>query len=239
MEHLRFVKNLSDDGGEIPVDNRLHDKCGDAHGHGLLFVDLPAVPGTQNDRNVGTDLEHLTCQLHPGHVRHGGSGITRIGILGHPAESSLKRLTDIAGLLSAAGLETAVTGEPLKHVWAKLFVNVAINALTAIHRCSNGELVHSRETRDIMQKAVSEAVAVAGALAIPVEGDPVTSAFRVCEATAGNISSMHQDVKNQRATEIDAINGAVAALGARLGIPTPVNDDLVRQIRRIEASYRH
>jgi len=199
-------------------------------GHLDAVAEFPCVGG------VGITSEGATL-VAPGHVRHGGSGITRIGILGPETEAGITRLAETAELLGAAGLATEITSEPLKYVWAKLFVNVAINALTAIHRCRNGELLHSQANRDTMRKAVLEAVSVAGALDIPVDDDPVEAAFRVCETTATNISSMHQDVRNLRRTEIDAINGAIAAHGRRLGIPTPVNEELVRQVRLIEASY--
>ncbi len=48
---------------------------------------------------------------------------------------------------------------------------------------------------------------------------------------------MLQDVNNGRPTEIDSINGAIAAAGRKLDIPTPVNDALVQQIKEIEQSY--
>lgn len=185
---------------------------------------------------VGITSEGATL-LAPGHVRHGGAGVTRIGVLGVETDVTAKRLAEITALLNTSGLETSITHDPLKHIWAKLFVNVAINALTAIYRCSNGELLNSQTARNVMEKAVREAVLVAMALNVPIEGDPVASAFRVCETTANNISSMYQDVRNQKLTEIDAINGAVVVHGKRLGIPTPVNIDLVRQVKLIEASF--
>jgi len=186
--------------------------------------------------SVGITSEGATL-LAPGHVRHGGAGITRIGVLDTETDDNVKRLGGLTELLSSSGLETYITHDPLKHIWAKLFVNVAINALTAIHRCPNGELLNSQDTKNVMEQAVREAVLVARALDIPIESDPVSSALRVCKTTANNISSMHQDVKNQKRTEIDAINGAVVAYGDRLGIPTPVNKDLVRQVKLIETSF--
>jgi len=48
---------------------------------------------------------------------------------------------------------------------------------------------------------------------------------------------MLQDVNNKRLTEIDSINGAIVAAGKNLGIPTPVNDELVRKVREIEQSF--
>ena len=200
-------------------------------GHLEAIRHLPCVVG------VGITSEGATL-VAPGHVRHGGAGLTRIGLLGQdPAGHILERLSALAELLDASGLSTVVTQQPLKYIWAKLFVNVAINALTAIYRCPNGELLNLPGARDIMADAVSEAMAVAKALTIPIEGDPVAQALQVCESTANNISSMHQDVRNRKSTEIDAINGAIVLLGKRNDIPTPVNADLVRQVKDVEAEY--
>lgn len=200
-------------------------------GHLEAITALPCMSG------VGITSEGATL-IAPGHVRHGGAGMTRLGVLDAETDSSLQRLAKTMEIMNAAGLETRITHNPLRYIWAKLFINVAINALTAIYRCPNGELLHFPAARDIMDRAVREAVSIAGALEIPVEGDPAASAFRICESTASNISSMLQDVQNQRQTEIDAINGAVISLGKRLGIATPVNEDLVRQVKLIEASYQ-
>lgn len=186
---------------------------------------------------AGVTSEGATLVV-PGHVRHGGAGITRIGVLGPGAEDYSRRLSATADLLNASGLETYVTAHPLKHIWAKLLVNAAVNALTAIHDCPNGELLLAGETKDVMKRAVEEAVSVARAQGIEVEGDPVASAWKVCEMTAQNISSMLQDVRNRKPTEIDAINGAIVALGEKLGIDTPVNRELVRRVKEIETGFR-
>ena len=52
--------------------------------------------------------------------------------------------------------------------------------------------------------------------------------------TARNRNSMLQDVENGRRTEIDAINGAVARLGAEVGVPTPINATVAGLIRALE-----
>lgn len=197
---------------------------------------LEAVSSLPSISAVGITSEGATL-FAPGHVRHGGAGTTRIGVLDTATDLTAKRLTEVTQLLNDSGFESYMTREPLKYIWDKLFINVAINALTAIHRCPNGELLHLPAVKLFMEQAVREAVSVASVLNIPIEGDPVASAFRVCQATANNISSMYQDVKNQKLTEIDAINGAVVAHGMRLGISTPVNADLVCQVKLIEASY--
>jgi 2-dehydropantoate 2-reductase len=54
-----------------------------------------------------------------------------------------------------------------------------------------------------------------------------------------NPASMLQSIRRGRTTEIDAINGAVVALGAQHGVPTPVNAALVALVREVERSGDH
>jgi 2-dehydropantoate 2-reductase len=49
---------------------------------------------------------------------------------------------------------------------------------------------------------------------------------------AGGRPSLLQDVMRGRRTEIDDINGVVVREGARLGVPTPVNEAVVREVHR-------
>ena len=56
--------------------------------------------------------------------------------------------------------------------------------------------------------------------------------------TAENISSMVQDVRHKRRTEIDAINGAVVLLGKKRSVATPENILLYEQIKALETAYR-
>ena len=175
--------------------------------------------------------------LEPGHVRYAGRGPTRLGFLHPPTADGETRLGQVATMFSAAGLEAEVVVDLKGQIWAKLFVNVGINALTAIHGCRNGELLNMPEVRAQLVKAVREAMAVARAMLIPIVADPVASTLEVCRATAENISSMLQDVRQQRPTEIDAINGAIVEHGHRLQVPVPVNELLVRKVKEIEADY--
>ena len=48
---------------------------------------------------------------------------------------------------------------------------------------------------------------------------------------------MLQDVAARRRTEIDSLNGGIAELGRRSGVPTPLNDAIVALVKGLEASY--
>ena len=169
------------------------------------------------------------------HVRHAGWGET---VVGEPAGKRTKRAEAILELFGHAGLEVSFTDNLPGLLWSKLIINVGINALTALTRIHNGRLIDHEGTRTVMKMAVEEAAQVAQALGIHLLYDhPVEKVAGVCEATAGNIASMLQDVLKEKRTEIEQINGAVVREAARLGIHTPVNETLLGLVKTLEESY--
>ena len=184
----------------------------------------------------GTTTEGATL-IGPGHVRHAGHGVTHLGFHSPIIDTSLNRLGLLADIFRRAGLPTITTDRIIDRLWAKLFINVGINALTAIHDCPNGDLLTLPGARERMRTAIAEAEMVARMQGIRIDGDPFAATQEVCRKTAGNISSMLQDIRRRRRTEIDAINGAVAKAGRVLGLETPENERLLRQVRQIESGY--
>lgn len=144
------------------------------------------------------------------------------------------RVADLAAQLQAAGFEVELTDAFLPVFWAKLAANCAINAPTALHGVANGALVESAELRRTLERAAREVAAVAEARGIRLERDAAETALEVAQATATNRSSMLQDLARGARTEVDALNGAISAEGRRLGVPTPVNEQLFRAVRARE-----
>ncbi|MDP3792021.1 MAG: 2-dehydropantoate 2-reductase [Candidatus Omnitrophota bacterium] len=188
-----------------------------------------------SDRVIAGITNHGVTLLGTGHVRHAGKGDTIIGISNGKVLGPIK---EIAGILSKAGLETKVSKDIDSVVWSKLVINVGINALTGITRLKNGMLTEHSGTREILRSAVQEAVKIVKRKRIKLAyDDPIQKVESVCKATAANVSSMLQDVLNNKRTEIDFINGAIMRQGKALGIPTPVNEVLTALIKTIEAAY--
>ena len=173
------------------------------------------------ERVIAGTTAHGATMLSPGKIRHAGKGKTIIGELGgHESD----RIRKMAAVLEDAGMETVISGNVLGLVWDKLLVNVGINALTGITKLYNGQLLDYPEIEELLEKAVSEGVAVARAKGIRLGfDDPVAHTKDLCRATAANKSSMLQDILNGRQTEIDRMNGAIVREGKALGIETPVN----------------
>ena len=163
--------------------------------------------------------------LGPGRVQPGGAGTTW---LAGPEW--------IVELFRRAGLEASAVGngEIQSLLWGKLVVNCGINALSALLRVPNGELLRRPDATFLMQCAALECADVAGArgLALPFL-DPAGRVCEVARQTATNFSSMLQDVLRGAPTECQAINGAVVQWGKRLGVDTPVNETLFRLVRAV------
>jgi 2-dehydropantoate 2-reductase len=153
---------------------------------------------------------------------------------GHLVVESGEQVARWVGLLRQAGLTVEITPEFEAVVWAKLAVNCGVNALTALHGVLNGAMLEQTELRRQLEAAAREVAAVAAAKGIAFATDPAQLAAEVARRTSANRSSMLQDVDRGAPTEIDALNGAVALEGRRLGVPTPVNEQLWRQVRARE-----
>jgi 2-dehydropantoate 2-reductase len=184
----------------------------------------------------GTTTEGATI-LGPGHVRHAGRGETHLGFLSSHSNHFQDLLSRTHELFNRGGMQTSLTTSILTKLWGKLFVNVGINALTATLDCKNGELLHLAGAKKRMQAAILEAIEVARVKGIDILGDPIETAQSVCQKTAGNVSSMLQDIRKKRRTEIGAINGAVVAFGKEHGIETPENTLLMNQVKGLENTF--
>lgn len=166
----------------------------------------------------------------PGQIRYAGGGPTHIGV----TAETCARLEPIAALFECAGFETHLAEDVQSLLWGKLAVNCGINALTALLRLPNGELLARADAEELMLRAARECAEVARAEGIILPyADPAARVRAVANATAANRSSMFQDVLRDAPTEIEAINGAVAREGARLGVPTPANEMLWRLVRAL------
>ncbi|MFC1753197.1 ketopantoate reductase family protein [Thermoproteota archaeon] len=172
-----------------------------------------------------------------GKIRHAGVGETAIGRIDGKIPVQLRGIREA---FNKAGMKTRISKDIKSLMWSKLIINVGINALTAITRLRNGDLLKYEGARTILRQAVSEAVKVAKRKRIKlIYDDIIDKTEAVCEATAQNISSMLQDVLRSKKTEIDSLNGAIIRQGQSMGIATPVNSLLVNLIKAIESSYNN
>ncbi len=191
---------------------------------------------TGEERVIGGATNEGATLVETGKIRHAGRGETLIGTLDGKVPVEIRSIREI---FNKVGLQTRLSRDIKGLIWSKLIINAGINALTAITRLPNGCLTEFEGTKRILRDAVTEATRIAKRKRIKlIYDDPLAKVETVCEGTAGNISSMLQDVLRNKRTEIDFINGVIVRLGQELGIAVPTNKLLVDLIKTIEASYK-
>lgn len=195
------------------------------NGVGLEAEILPSVPAERFLRGVTAQGATL---VEPGRVRWAGVGPTKIGRWQGPLTPEI---AEVIAFCRRAGLETEFVPAIEKLLWEKLLVNSAINPLTALFNVPNGVIVNDSALREIAQAVAREALPVARAHGVLLsEVEAIERIETVACQTAANISSMLQDVRRGRPTEIDYINGTIVREGQRLGKATPLNLLLMRLV---------
>lgn len=133
--------------------------------------------------------------------------------------------------------DVAVVDNILQQLWCKVAINAAINPLTALHDCRNGDLVRRAELRQKMAAVCEEVEKIAAALAQPLFRESLFArACAVAQATAQNYSSMHQDIHHKRQTEIEYMTGFLCRKADDLGLEVPVNQYLYQQVKCLESA---
>ncbi len=145
-------------------------------------------------------------------------------------------LSPLADSLTRGGLPCRVSPDIAKDLWAKMVYNCALNALGAILEVPYGRLGESEHTRALMDETVGEVfqvMEVSGWATHWHRTEDFLETFykKLLPATYAHESSMLQDLRAGKKTEIDFLNGTVVQLGARAGLDVPINAALVRLIR--------
>lgn len=164
---------------------------------------------------LGTAVYVAAGMAGPGHVQHFGRGELVI------EDSSAS--AEIARQLAAAGIPTEVSAQLAGTLWAKLIVNCAYNALSAITQMPYGPLAQREGVAAVLHDVVEECMAVARAEGIEVPGDPHAAVRGIAQSMPGQLSSTARDLAAGKPTEIEHLNGLVVRRGEALGVPTPAN----------------
>ena len=191
-------------------------------------VDNAARLSTSLGRPVEPVVVYVAVEMAgAGHVRHHGRGEL---VLGASAAGP-----ELLQAFTAAGIPVEVSDNVIGTLWAKLIVNCAYNAISAITQLPYGRMTQGVGVLEVMRDAVDEALAVAHGEGVVVPGDVWQAVERIAQTMPQQCSSTAQDLARHKRSEIDHLNGHVVARGEALGIPTPVNRVLHALVRLLEA----
>ena len=181
---------------------------------------------------VGAVSNNGATLLDSGRVFHAGLGEV---ILSGFQAASREQVEGLAGCLTEAGFPVERVPDIRKPLWDKTILNVAVNPVTALLGIRTGALLRDPGTELLVRMLVREAVAVAGAEGVATSETEVWEMIRrIVARTAGNKTSMLQDLERGVPTEVEAMNGIVVARGTEHGIATPWNRLMLRLIRSRE-----
>jgi 2-dehydropantoate 2-reductase len=165
----------------------------------------------------------------PGHLKHHGRGDL---VIGSPHAAWNER---VKTWFEAAGVPVVVSDNVAGELWAKLVVNCAYNALSAITQLPYGKMIAGAGVRELMRDVVDETLAVAGASGVAMAPGLLERTYGIAEAMSTQFSSTAQDLARGKPTEIEHLNGFVVRRGEALGVPTPANRALYALVRLIES----
>jgi 2-dehydropantoate 2-reductase len=161
----------------------------------------------------------------------------------------------LAGLLDVDGFAVEARADMKAVQWSKLLMNLN-NALVALSDLPLARQLADRSWRVILAAQIGEALAAmraAGIAPARITGLPpslLPTVLRLPDWLFAHLarrmlaidpearSSMWDDLKRGRATEIDELQGAVIRLARQAGIPAPINERVAALVRQAEAAKR-
>jgi 2-dehydropantoate 2-reductase len=220
--------------------------------NGICTDALADIVGT--DRTVGCVIGWGATMLGRAELEMTSEGEFVIGGVSKGMEDRLEYLKRILETV----MPTRISADIVSELYSKMVVNSCITSLGVISGLRLGDMLKMRKARELFLAIVSEAVAVADALALkvpPYGGKLDYYSLARSNGFIGRLknhlvirivgfkyrrlkSSSLQSLRRGKPTEIDYFNGYIARKGADCGVPTPVNDAVVKMVKEIEAGRK-
>ena len=141
--------------------------------------------------------------------------------------------------------------------WSKLLINASFSGMSAVCGSTFGQAAADKQSRRVVQGIIKECIDVcakAGIRIEPVQGKDIVKLLDYSGPIKKFLSyviipiaikkhallkaSMLQDLEKGKLTEVDSINGAVCAMGRKVGVPTPLNDKVVELVHAFEKGLK-
>lgn len=174
---------------------------------------------------------HGSKIIRPFHVAHTGLGDNDIGLFQGDANANAQE--KLINCLSQALPKCNFTDDIKSKQWLKLAINCVINPLTAIYDIDNGQVCAQNYSTSITN-ILEEVILIARQDGVNFDLKALTALILdVAQNTATNCSSMRSDIHNNRATEIDYINGYVVNIAKKFNLNAKHNAQMVKQVKSL------
>jgi 2-dehydropantoate 2-reductase len=191
------------------------------------------------------------CYLSPGRATYGVKGGL---VIGEAFQKKGKRVEEIGSVLGRA-VPTKITDNIQGALWTKLLVNVFGNSLESMTGMGFGECMKYPELREIGIMILREAFKTAEGTGVGLESLPgvpiglfrslvrsplglASNILMLTMSGAKTLTSTLQSLRRGRPTEIDYLNGEIAAQAEKLRLAAPCNSKVVELVHEIERTGR-
>jgi len=215
--------------------------------NGINDERVAAVAGLE--RTLGCVILIAVGMYEPGHAVRTDAGSAGFKIGEHDGRDTprARALAEVMSVVAPTAVTTNLWGER----WSKLALNCMVNPVAGLSGLGTTEVRVTPGPRRLAIVLAAEAISVGRARGFDVEPLWGIAAPRFVEAAAGRgmaeveadiardaqsraggRPSLLQDVMRGRRTEIEYLNGYVVAEGRKVGVPTPFNEAIVREVMR-------
>ncbi len=157
-------------------------------------------------------------------------------------------VTELEALINRSGLKAEAYEDLLPHQWSKLIFNSAVNSIGAItnlpHIKAFAERNEISDLGHLVFDMMAEGKHIAEARGVIIAGDPWKMNVQAVnhgqsgDDEYGHITSMLDDVRNRRLTEVDWITGSIVREAHKAGIPAPYHETMYRLVKAHETSWK-
>ncbi len=182
----------------------------------------------QRDCVVGGVAFIYSRIVEPGVIDHFKRGMVTIGEL---MGNTSNRLEAIQELFSKAKIPCKISEDIRRTKWEKMCWNCVFNPLTVVINDRIARALDQPEMKNVIRGVVEEVMSVAAGSKVPLENDMPQKVVQWSEEIRDIHTSMYDDWKSGRSTEIDDLNGYIVRRGSELGIPTPLNEAFVAMVK--------
>lgn len=169
------------------------------------------------ERAIGAVVWQSAELIAPGVVAHGYGGRMPIA---EPSGEKSARVQLLSKLLTAAGLKSPVRPALRNEIWLKLWGNLSFNPVSVLTGGTLEAMARDGHARAVIGAMMAESKAVAEKLGVTFAVS-IDERIAMAEKVGAHRTSMLQDIEAGKATELDALLGAVIELAGMTGIAAP------------------
>lgn len=235
-------EHLADDGVIVTLQN------------GLPEPEIAEIVGEQ--RVIGCTVAWGATLLGPGVSELTSEPDSLSFSMGYVSDMTPNHAPEVKALLEKMGT-VVLDANFIGSRWSKLLINASFSGMSAVCGSTFGEAAADKQSRKIVQGIIKECIDVcakAGIRIEPVQGKDIVKLLDYKGPVKKFLSfviipiaikkhallkaSMLQDLEKGKLTEVDSINGAVCAMGRKVGVPTPLNDKVVELVHAFEQGLK-